>query len=317
MSHGTGSGYCVVSTAELNRRAVAGARLRCAALRARLELATGRPAAVSEPMHGSITAWERHEAALVAAIDAAVLRSLAAPPARPSGKQPQGEAERLDRLERVDGPDGPERVDRVAEVLARRESRAQDARARLVHRAERLADLYADVPDAAALRAALQQRADSRDLDEATLVRVEAELERLRVRAAAEADRRFVVEQTAAALRSLGYAVGEEFVPQALRGRAVVGAPEGPAYGLELDFHPQRPRLVTEVVAFTPANAHDRKAEEAACRNLELLTAELADTVALTREQTLAPGAAPVVRVAGAVPTGSAGSASEMTVRAR
>ena len=59
MSHGTGSGYVVVSAAELNRRAVDGARLRCRALQARVP-----SPALREPLHGSVAAWQRYEAAL-------------------------------------------------------------------------------------------------------------------------------------------------------------------------------------------------------------------------------------------------------------
>lgn len=317
MSHGTGSGYAVVSPAELNRRAVDGARLRCAALRARLGTTS-----LTEPLNGSAAAWQRYECALIEAVDAAAMELVADAvrvrtdelalvlPAHP----PAQRGDMSDLLARVvdasararlttivrqaadaDDPAAARGLLQVVRAEAQRELRAQDARVQLTARARRLADLYADVPAAAVLRATLEERAPT--IEEDTLVRVEQQLVELRARAIAEADRRFVVEQTAAALRTLGYAVGEEFVPEALSGRAVVTAPEGPSYGLELDFHPQRPRLVTEVVAFTPSSAHDREAEEAACRNLERLSSELEGAVALTREQTLAPGAAPVVRL--------------------
>lgn len=349
MSHGTGSGYAVVSPAELNRRAVDGARLRCSALRARLG-----ETQLAAPLNGSVSAWERYEATLTEALDAAALALVAeavqirtdeltlllpqpreAAPADTSDADDIGAAlERarplLARIEddaartglvatarkawtiRSEDPAAARGLLQVVRAEAQRELRAQDARTQLTARAMRLADLHADVPGAEPLRATLEERAAA--IDEETLVRVEQELLALRAKANAEADRRFVVEQTADALRALGYTVGETFVPQALGGRAVVGAPEGPSYGLELDFHPKRPRLVTEVVAFTPSNAHDREAEEAACRHLDLLAEQLADSVVLTREQTLEPGAAPVVRVAGSASTGSANT---MAVRAR
>lgn len=349
MSHGTGSGYAVVSPAELNRRAVGGARLRCRALRARLG-----DSSLSEPLNGSVAAWQRYEAALTDAVDAAALALLEGAareridelpltlPERPAadadGDEIGAALERirplLARVEdddvrarlvatarsawmrRTDEPAAARGLLQVVRAEVQRALRAHDARAQLTARATRLADTHADVPGAEPLRAALEEHAAT--IDEETLVRVEQQLAELRAKASAEADRRFVVEQTAAALRSLGYAVGEQFVPQALGGRAVVGAPEGPSYGLELDFHPQRPRLVTEVVAFTLSSTHDREAEEAACRNLDLLAEQLAAEVALTREQTLEPGAAPVVRVPARASTGSvSGESLAPAVRAR
>jgi hypothetical protein len=55
---------------------------------------------------------------------------------------------------------------------------------------------------------------------------------------------------------------------------------------------------VTEVVAYTADRRGDTAAEEAFCEHLDALAEKLGDAVALTREQTIEPGEADVVRVA-------------------
>lgn len=349
MSHGTGSGYAVVSQVELNRRCVEAARLRCVSLSARLHSVLsqlGQRAHTAEPPASpSVTAWERYETDLRERLDrafeateAAAFRTQAAevaeivPTWQPiadwteeSGDQSadDGAEDRvrasigraLELVARVE--DGAHRrrlamlADRALRMVAedraaargqlnviRAEAQAslrlQSARTVLVKRVESARHEYADVvgDQADAVRGRLDHVVDQKDLDA-----VEAELSRLREEAAAEADRRYVIEQAAEALRDLGYQIGEEFVPSALEQRTVVRTPDLPGYGVELDFQRKRRRLVTEVVAYTADRRGDVAAEEAFCEHLEALAEKLGDAVTLTREQTIEPGAVEVVRM--------------------
>lgn len=350
MSHGTGSGYAVVSQMELHRRCVAAARLRCVSLSARLQSVLSqigqRAHATEAPASISLAAWERHEADLreqleraFAEIETAAFRTQVAevtaivPNWQPVGgwfdygpldEQVDDEAEERVRLSiirslelvaRMDDPVHRQRLatlaDRALRVLeedraaarghlnviraeAQASLRLQSARTVLVKRVEAARHDYADVVGerAEVLRDELQHVVGQADLDA-----IEAELTQIRDVATAEADRRYVIEQAAAALRDLGYEIGEEFVPSALEQRTVVRSPDLPGYGVELDFQKRRRRLVTEVVAYTADRRGDVAAEEAFCEHLDALADKLGDVVALTREQTIEPGEADVVRV--------------------
>ena len=351
MSHGTGSGYAVVSQVELNRRCVDAARLRCVSLAARLRSVAsqlGQRAFVAEPPTSpSVTAWERYEADLREQLERAfdeienvALRTQATEVAEiVSGWQSAGEefeissvqemadedgsAERvrasltraLELVARIQDPGHRRRLatlaDRALRILeedraaarghlnviraeAQASLRLQSARAILTRRVETAHHEYADVigERAEALRADLDHVVDQVDLDA-----IEAELTQLRDAATAEADRRYVIEQAAAALRDLGYEIGEEFVPSALARRTVVRTPDLPGYGVELDFQKKRRRVVTEVVAYTADRRGDLAAEEAVCDHLDALAERLGDAVTLTREQTIEPGEADVVRI--------------------
>lgn len=350
MSHGTGSGYAVVSQVELNRRCVEAARLRCVSLAARLRSVAaqgGTKALVAEPPSSiSVSAWERYEADLRRQlerafddIDRAAYQDRAAEVRQivPSFEPVGGTLEYSEAADEVDD-EAAERVrlsiHRALEMVARMEDPAHrqrlatlaDRALRLLEedrsaarghlnviRAEAQASLrlvaarrilaqrveaarhdYADVVGdrADVLRSNLDHVVDQVDLDA-----LEAELTGLRDAATAEADRRYVIEQAAEALRDLGYEIGEEFVPGALAQRTVVRTPDLPGYGIELDFQRKRRRLVTEVVAYTADRRGDVAAEEAFCEHLDALAEKLGDAVALTREQTIEPGAAEVVRV--------------------
>ena len=350
MSHGTGSGYAVVSQVELHRRCVAAARLRCVSLTARLQSVLSqigqRPHAAEAPASISIAAWERYETDLreqleraFAEIETAAFRTQVAevtaivPSWQPTGgwveygpldEQVDDEAEERVRLSisralelvaRMDDPAHRQRLatlaDRALRVLdedraaarghlntirseAQASLRLQSARTILVKRAEAARHDYADVlgERAEVLREELQRVVGQADLDA-----IESELTQIRDAATAEADRRYVVEQAAEALRDLGYEIGDEFVPSALEQRTVVRTPDVPGYGVELDFQKRRRRLVTEVVAYTADRRGDVAAEEAICEHLDALADKLGDAVALTREQTVEPGEADVVRV--------------------
>lgn len=350
MSHGTGSGYAVVSQVELNRRCVEAARLRCVSLAARiLSVAAqlGAKTVVAEaPSSISIAAWERYEGDLrqqleraFEEIDRAAYREHVAqvseivPSWEPAGgwfeyasapEDVDEEAEErvrlsihraLEMVARMDDPAHRQRLatlaDRALRILEEDRSAARGhlnviraeaqaslrlvaARRILTTRVEAARHDYADVlgERAEALRADLDHIVDQVDLDS-----IEAELTSLRDAATAEADRRYVIEQAAGALRDLGYEIGEEFVPSALAQRTVVRTPDLPGYGVELDFQKKRRRLVTEVVAYTADRRGDVAAEEAFCEHLDALAEKLGDAVALTREQTIEPGEADVVRV--------------------
>lgn len=351
MSHGTGSGYAVVSQVELNRRCVESARLRCVSLAARLQSVAsqmGQRAFIADaPTSISVTAWEGYEAELREQLEqafveteAAVFRTQAAdvtaivPTWEPTGgwfeygsmeEEVDEEAEERVRLSihralelvaRMDDSVHRQRLatlaDRALRVLeedraaarghlnvirseAQASLRLVSARRILAKRVEEARHDYADVigDRADVLRDGLQHVVDQKDLDA-----IEAELTQIRDAAAAEADRRYVIEQAAEALRDLGYEIGEEFVPSALEQRTVVRTPDLPGYGVELDFQKKRRRLVTEVVAYTADRRGDVAAEEVFCEHLDELAGKLGETVALTREQTIEPGQAEVVRVA-------------------
>lgn len=354
MSHGTGSGYAVVSQVELNRRCVDAARLRCVSLRARLRSVadqTGTTVVIADaPSSISTSAWERYETDLRAqlerafqAIDRAAYENQAAeiseivPSFVPAGgwiedgpldQQVDEDAEErvrlsihraLEMVARMEEPAHRQRLATLAEralrlltedrsaarghlnvirAQAQASLRLTAARRILTKRVEAARHDYADVVGERAdvLRAELDHVIDQKDLDS-----IEAELTSLRDAATAEADRRYVVEQAAEALRDLGYEIGEEFVPSALERRTVVRTPDLPGYGVELDFQKKRRRLVTEVVAYTADRRGDVAAEEAFCEHLDALAERLGDAVALTREQTIEPGEAEVVRIAASV----------------
>ncbi|WP_125567822.1 hypothetical protein [Nocardioides baekrokdamisoli] len=362
MSHGTGSGYAVVSQVELNRRCVESARLRCVSLTARLlsvASQTGQRIAVAQtPTSPSVTVWARYEAELRAQLERAFAQiEQGASQARqaeviavvpnwqpaadwvgesaeePADDLADGEAEErvrasigraLDLVARVEDPAHRRRLatlaDRALRVLdedraqarghlntirseAQASLRLQSARTLLAKRAEAARHDYADVGGerAQVLRDGLQHVVGQADLDA-----IEAELTQIRDAATAEADRRYVIEQAAEALRDLGYQIGDEFVPSALEQRTVVRTPNLPGYGVELDFQKKRRRLVTEVVAYTADRRGDLAAEEAFCEHLEALAEKLGDAVALTREQTIEPGAAEVVRISAVEPVAAA-----------
>ena len=350
MSHGTGSGYAVVSQVELNRRCVEAARLRCISCVARLGVVSPGTPVASPPTSISVTAWEAYEADLreqleraFAEIEAAAFRTRAAevteivPIWRPDDSWiddaevvPDGAAEErvrgslicaLELVARVEDPAHRRRLatlaDRALRVLeedratarghlnviraeAQASLRLQASRTILAKRVEAARHDYADVlgERADVLRQDLEHVIGQQDLDA-----IEAELTQIRDAATAEADRRFVIEQAAAALRELGYDIGEEFVPSAMESRTVVRTPDLPGYGVELDFQKKRRRLVTEVVAYTADRRGDVAAEEAVCEHLDALAATLGDAVVLTREQTVEPGEADVVRVTAAEST--------------
>lgn len=352
MSHGTGSGYAVVSHVELNRRAVEAARLRCASLAARirsvLAQAGDRVEVAEPPTSISVTAWQRYEAGLreqleqaFSRIEADAYRAHAAEVSQivtswqpdetwveepgEAESLPDGAAEErvrasigraLELVARVEDPAHRQRLatlaDRALRILeedragarghltviraeAQASLRLQAARTVLAKRVEAARHDYADVigERADVLRSELAHVVGQQDLDA-----IEAEFIGLRDAATAEADRRFVIEQAAEALRDLGYDIGEEFVPSALEARTVVRTPDLPGYGVELDFQKKRRRLVTEVVAYTADRRGDLAAEEAFCVHLDALADTLGEAVVLTREQTIQPGAADVVRVA-------------------
>jgi hypothetical protein len=353
MSHGTGSGYAVVSQVELNRRCVEAGRLRCVSLTARLQVVLrelGMPVRVAEPPTSmSVTAWQAYEADLreqleqaFGAIEAAAFRVQAAEVSAvvpswqpdPTWRDESAQAETVDSeddeaqtrvrgsitralelVARVEDPAHRRRLatlaDRALRVLeedraearghlaviraeAQASLRLQAARTILAKRIESARHDYADVlgERAEVLRAELDHVVGQGDLDA-----IEAELTQMRDVATAEADRRFVVEQAAEALRDLGYEIGEEFVPTALERRTVVRTPDLPGYGVELDFQKKRRRLVTEVVSYTADRRGDVAAEEAVCEHLDALAEHLGDAVVLTREQTIEPGQVEVVRV--------------------
>jgi hypothetical protein len=166
--------------------------------------------------------------------------------------------------------------------------RDQDTAARIRRRADELALAAAGIPgdEAAAFAVSVRGMKSSSALDAA-----ESQLAELRQRANAEEDRRYVVEQTAAALRRLGYEVGEEFVASALSGRTLVRPPTLPGYGIELDFQPGQSRLLTETVALDADDSGDVAAQKAGCAAVDALDHELAGAgVQLRRDHTLPPG---------------------------
>jgi hypothetical protein len=123
----------------------------------------------------------------------------------------------------------------------------------------------------------LSMRLDSvRSLAELDSLRREIVVRREAQRASQ--DRRFVAEQTAEALRDLGYEVGDDFVVQAGAGNpSVVLPPDAQGFGLEMRFLPNSERLLTHVVSFGDADqAHGMSVESTTCQDLDTVSQELA-----------------------------------------
>lgn len=202
----------------------------------------------------------------------------------------------LDRVAHLDQPTREELTDDVAVVRrlldegqavqadallmslqtrSERAARAQRERERVARQAELLGIRAADLPGP--LGQDVRARAE-RCTTKEELAAVE-ELERqVRVQLSREEDRRFIVLQTQAALRELGYEVGEEMLDLAGVAPVVVHRPDLPDHAVEISFAAQAPRVLTRVVALgetTPQR--DVEAEEITCQDLLALGEMWAD----------------------------------------
>lgn len=116
----------------------------------------------------------------------------------------------------------------------------------------------------------------------------------------AELEREFVIEQTAQALRELGYEVDEGFRMAALDGQFVVATNERrPEHGLQFKFPVSGRSVLTNAVAIVDGttSAQDTRAEEATCTHLGLVQSRVAQSgVSLVRVHAQPPGAVPIER---------------------
>lgn len=150
-------------------------------------------------------------------------------------------------------------------------------------------------PAAAAARAALAGAADRNALKAAAgLARGARDEHRV------GEERRFVIEQTAAALAELGYEVDEEFHMTALAGGLTVLAKDGLAdHGLQVRFSPDSARLLTNTVALAPSTSvsADVAAETETCADLVAVGSRLRDRgVSLEQFHAMDAGVVPIER---------------------
>lgn len=163
--------------------------------------------------------------------------------------------------------------------------------------ADQIALSIADLETPAARRAL----AELNDVDDRSQLRHAADLARVaREQYLAEMEREFVVEQTAQALRELGYRVDQGFRTAALDGQFVVATTdELPGHGLQLKFPASGRRVLTNAVAVVEdtTSEQDVQAEEVTCAHLDLMQSRVARTgVSLIRVHTKPPGAVPIER---------------------
>lgn len=140
---------------------------------------------------------------------------------------------------------------------------------------------------------------------------LEAE-EDLAARLRAAGDRAYIVEQTRAALASLGYEVGAEFAETALRGESAVATrPDLDGYGLQWRFGPQPGQVFTNVVSFSwsPATSaavatRDAEVERTTCGDIEAVRAAWHENgLGATLRHHREPGQVAVERVTGPAAT--------------
>ncbi|QAY71442.1 hypothetical protein [Xylanimonas protaetiae] len=155
----------------------------------------------------------------------------------------------------------------------------------------------ADGPEAAAVRAALRSATTPADV-----ARLRARVDEVVARRRSQADRAFVVEQTAEVLRQLGYEVDDGFVEAAAAGeRTRVGRADLPDHALQLRFLPGQDRVLARTVALRDTDEEtDAAAEEANCGRLEALQVRWAAVgVASTRDHEMPVGVVPMQHVEG------------------
>ncbi|WP_454167866.1 hypothetical protein [Microbacterium lacticum] len=190
-------------------------------------------------------------------------------------------------------------VSRLRDILlaVRAALRAQRQVDHVRAEAEELSLSIADISSTAGeiARAALAAAADRAALQNA------ARQARLaRAEWAEQAARRYVVEQTIAALVELGHVVDDSFAVAAQAGEfAVARREEGDRYGVKLRFLPETETLLVNTVAFdrATATADDIAAEQRMCDDLDSVSGRLAPAgVTLTRTHGRLPGAVPVER---------------------
>lgn len=173
--------------------------------------------------------------------------------------------------------------------------RQEKAHAAIRAEAAELALRLAEVPGTDALKADLRA-IDRRESLAAARERVTAAAAAHR----AELDRGFVVQQTADALRELGYELDEDFEVLASAGeRAVVHRPDLPAHGMQVVFPDGSATMLTKVVAVAETTVSaDLAAEEITCQDVGRIRAALLER-GVTGEATFQkePGAVPVERV--------------------
>lgn len=157
------------------------------------------------------------------------------------------------------------RLQTDVEKARRQDREAARIRAAAADIVVRLADLPSAVTEPLLVRAkACTTQADLDSLGE--------DEHRVRTEWEAERDRRFVIEQTRAALRDIGYEVGTDFHGLAEQGKVVVNRPDLPDHGVEVTFTPKANRVLTQVVAYQATSAQrDKEVEELTCADLQLL----------------------------------------------
>lgn len=175
--------------------------------------------------------------------------------------------------------------------------REQRRRAALAAEADEIALTLAGIesPAAADARAALT-RADDRSALKAAAALAQAARDEQRV----IDERRFVIEQTAAALAELGYEIDEEFRTAAMAGDFAVLPKEGVTHhALQVRFAPDSARLLTNTVALSAGTsaAADAAAETETCADLAVVGRRLhASGVTLEQFHAMGVGAVPIER---------------------
>ena len=132
---------------------------------------------------------------------------------------------------------------------------------------------------------------------ETDLTALQAEAAQVRANAERERDRSYVIAQTRAALRELGYELGPNFDTLAASGDAVIARrPDLPDHGVQVRFATGASRVLTRVIALADSSAErDIEIEEITCHDLgELQVIWQRHGVHSSLYHHLAPGERPV-----------------------